>query len=87
MSQVTVKAMQDLVNQVAPTFDTAKDARSLLSNLFQLAVYDGAVSVNSAQAIELPSSNYREGVPFTDEEVMNLWKYYAQAMPSRPISC
>ena len=78
MSQVTVKAMQDLVNQVAPTFDTAKDARSLLSNLFQLAVYDGAVSVNSAQAIELPSSNYREGVPFTDEEVMNLWKYYAQ---------
>lgn len=50
----------------------------MLSNLYQLAIYDGAVTVNAAQAIELPSSNYREGVPFTDQEVLAIWTAYAQ---------
>ena len=77
MSSLSVKAMQDLINAVTPTFDTAKDARSMLSNLYQLAIYDGAVTVNAAQAIELPSSNYREGVPFSDKEVLAIWTAYA----------
>ena len=33
---------------------------------------------DAAQAVELPSSNYREGIPFTDKEVIAIWTSYAQ---------
>ncbi len=76
MHLLSIKAMQDALNQAAPSFDTAKDLRSMLSNCFQLAMYDGAVHTNRAQALDLPEQNYRKGVPFTRQEISALWKRY-----------
>ena len=77
INQISLKEMQNLITTERPSFDMAKDARSLLSNLFKLAMYDGAIAVNPAQAIVLPDSNYKEGVPFTQEEVKAMWKIYS----------
>lgn len=76
ISKIGVRDIQDLLADVAPTYDTAKDARSLLSNLFQLAMYDGAMVVNPAQAVTLPQNNSREAIPFNTVEVTALWKHY-----------
>lgn len=77
-SNLTVRLMQDELNRVSTSFDTAKDIRSLLSNCFHLMIYDGVVSINRAQALTLPENTNTEGVPFTLEELTALWKHYIE---------
>jgi hypothetical protein len=44
----------------------------MLSNLFQLTIYDRAVQINRAQALTLPEQNIRIGIPFAWNEITAL---------------
>ena len=75
---LTIADLQEKVNQVAPTYYPAKDIKTLLSYLFSMAVAEQVVAVNLAEHLELPKNDEDQPNPFTEEEVTNLWKDYAE---------
>ena len=74
---LTIGLLQQTVNDVAPTYYPAKDLKTLLSHLFDLAMADQVVTVNLAEHIELPKMDEEQPNPFTAEEIAALWKDYA----------
>ncbi|MFB0921615.1 MAG: tyrosine-type recombinase/integrase [Oscillospiraceae bacterium] len=73
---LTIKDLQDCVNEHAPTFYTAKDIRTLLSHLYDRACAQGEVQTNLARYIELPELEEVETTPFSAEEQKTLWEDY-----------
>ena len=76
IDQLTTADLQLLVDQ-CETFYPARDIRDLLSKLYQLAMPDQFVSSNLADFLVLPDKNEKKQDAFTDEEVLKLWKHYA----------
>lgn len=76
IDQLTTADLQAVVSQAA-TYYPARDIRDLLSKLYQLALPDQFVSSNLADFLILPDKNEKKQDAFTDEEVLKLWKHYA----------
>lgn len=73
---LTVDLLQRTIDAACPTFDPAKDCRSLLTNLFELAAADQYVSKDLPSLISLPKHEESEPIPFNIEEQKALWKAY-----------
>lgn len=76
VDSITVDMLRAAVANACPTFDTAKDCRSLLSNLFALAGADRFADKTLPSFIVLPKHEEKERQPFSDTEQAALWKLY-----------
>ena len=76
LTAITIKDLQTIVNEKAPTYYPAKDMKTLLVHLYDLAVADQYVTVNLADYIELPALEEESPKPFTEQEVRALWADY-----------
>ena len=73
---ITVEMLRKAVSDACPTFDPAKDCKSVLSNLFVLAGADRHVDKTLPSYIILPPHEEKEVEPFTELEQAALWKLY-----------
>lgn len=73
---ITVDLLRKVVAEKCPTFDPAKDCKSLLSNLFELASADRFAPRELPSYIILPEHEEKERIPFGKEEQVALWKAY-----------
>ena len=73
---LTVKDIQTVINEKAPTFYPARDIKDLTSIFFQMAMADQFVSVNLAEFLVLPDLEEKEREAFTIDEVSKLWSDY-----------
>ena len=73
---ITVDLMRTVVNNACKTYDTVKDCKDLLSNLFELAAVDRFAVRELPSYIVLPEHEEKEQVPFNEEEQKKLWKAY-----------
>ena len=76
VDQLTVTDLRDTVSAAAKTYYTAKDCRTVLTNLFRLASADGYANKDLPSFIQLPKLKEQEREPFNDVEQANLWKLY-----------
>ena len=76
IDSITVSMLRDTVAAVCPTYDPAKDCKSLLSNLFSLAAADGHANKDLPSFIVLPAHEEKETIPFSETEQAALWKLY-----------
>lgn len=73
---ITVDLLRNVVSDACKTYDPAKDCKSLLSNLFELAAADRYAVRELPSYIILPEHEEKERIPFTKEEQVALWKTY-----------
>lgn len=73
---ITVDLLRKVVSDACPTFDPAKECKSLLSNLFELAAADRFAVRELPSYIVLPEHEEKERIPFSKEEQVALWKAY-----------
>lgn len=73
---ITVELLRKVVSESCKTFDPAKDCKSLLSNLFELAAADRFAVRELPSYIILPEHEESEPVPFSKEEQKKIWKAY-----------
>lgn len=73
---ITVDILRTTVSDACHTYDTAKDCKNLLSNLFQLAAADRFASRDLPSYIILPDHEEKEQIPFSKDEQRKLWKAY-----------
>ena len=76
MDAITVELLRKTVSEACKTFDPAKDCKSLLSNLFELAAADRFAVRELPSYIVLPEHEESEPVPFNKEEQQKIWKAY-----------
>ena len=76
VDQVTVGELRDAVSRVASTYYPARDCKSVLSRLFELAGADGWCSKDLPSYIVLPPLQEKERQVFTDIEQAALWRLY-----------
>ncbi|WP_418427948.1 tyrosine-type recombinase/integrase [Anaerotruncus massiliensis (ex Liu et al. 2021)] len=77
ISQLTIGALQEQLDEKAATFYPARDMKSVLSHLYKRAIAQGDVASNLAEFLVLPKLEEGEKNPFTDDELKALWKDYA----------
>lgn len=73
---LTVDLLQKTINESCKTFDPAKDCKSLLSNLFEMAAAEKQVVRELPSFISLPEHEPSEPVPFNPDEQKTIWKAY-----------
>ena len=73
---ITVDLLRKTVSDACHTYDTAKDCKSLLANLFELASADRFAPRELPSYITLPKHEEKDRIPFTKEEQVALWKSY-----------
>lgn len=73
---ITVDILRKTVEDKCKTFDPAKDCKSLLSNLFELAAADRFAVRELPSYIVLPEHTETEQIPFNKEEQKKIWKAY-----------
>ena len=73
---ITVDLLRQTVSQSCKSYDTAKDCKDLLSNLYKLAAADGYASKDLPSFIVLPKKQEKERIPFTAREQEALWELY-----------
>lgn len=73
---ITVDLLQRVIDDKCPTFDPAKDCKSLLSNLFERAGADRFASRDLPSFISLPEHEEKERIPFNTDEQKAIWKAY-----------
>ena len=78
IDQLDVVTLRDLVAEKAPTYYPARDMRTLLSDLYKLAIAEEKVRINMAEYITLPTLEEKEMNPFTDQELRALWDHYGR---------
>ena len=76
VDQLTVANLRDTVASACSTYYTAKDCRTVLTNLFRLASADGYANKDLPSFIQLPKLTEQEREPFSDTEQAALWKLY-----------
>lgn len=76
VNNITVDLLRKTVTEACPTFDPAKDCKSLLSNLFELAAADRFAPRELPSYIVLPEHEEQERIPFSKEEQQRIWKLY-----------
>lgn len=73
---ITVDLMQKTVSNACKTFDPAKDCRSLLTNLFELAASERWTVRELPSFITLPEHEEKERIPFNTDEQKKIWAAY-----------
>lgn len=73
---IGVTDLRRAVTEVAPTYYTARDCKTVLTRLFELAGADGWCSKDLPSYIVLPALEEREREAFGDAEQGALWKLY-----------
>ena len=76
VNAITVELMQKTVSDACPTFDPAKDCKSLLSNLFEIAAAEKMAVRDLPSFIALPEYEEKERIPFNTDEQKKIWKAY-----------
>ena len=76
VDQIGVAELRDLVADVAPTYYTARDCKTVLTRLFSLAGADGWCAKDLPSYIVLPKLEEKERQVFTDYEQSALWRLY-----------
>lgn len=76
VDRISVDALRSTVSDACPTYYTARDCKSLLTNLFTLAGADGYANRDLPSYIVLPSLEEKERLPFSETEQASLWKLY-----------
>lgn len=77
MNTITVADLRTIVSQTCQTYYPAKDMKTLLSRLFELAAADGMANKDLPSFIELPEFEKNESEAFTKEEavaIYNRWE-------------
>lgn len=77
VDRITVVDLQAAVAAVAPTYYTARDCRTVLTRLFEMAAAEGWVSKDLPSFVELPALDETVRKAFTGEEQVALWRLYA----------
>lgn len=80
VNEVTLKELQDLVKAKAPTYYPARDMKTVLTKIWELAIIEGETNINKGEHIPLPELNEDEGEPFTEDEVRKLWQGFASGI-------
>ena len=78
VDSLSVADLQRVLDAEASTFYPARDMRSVISHLFQLAMADQFVTVNLSKFLSLPTLEEAESEPFTGLEVQTLWNSYGK---------
>lgn len=73
---ITVSDLRKTAEEVAQTFYTRRDVKTLLSHLFKIAGADGFASKDLPDYINLPKLNEKERQPFTELEQASIWRAY-----------
>ena len=73
---ISVELLQKTIDEECSTFDPAKDCKSLLSNLFELAAAERYAARELPQFIKLPEHEEKERIPFNADEQKAIWKAY-----------
>ena len=73
---LTVAVLQKTIDDACPTFDPAKDCRSLLTNIYEIAASDGFANKDLPSLIALPEHEESEPIPFNQDEQKAIWKVY-----------
>ncbi len=73
---VTFSDMQDLIKEVAPTHDTAKDIKALLCHLYDIAIKREWCDINKAKKLEIPPAPIPKRQVYSDEELHKFWCDY-----------
>lgn len=76
VDRLTVETLRSAVSGSCRTYDTAKDCKSVLSNLFALAAADQFVQRDLPSFIILPEKKETERIPFSADEQKKIWKRY-----------
>lgn len=76
VDMITVDLLRRTVSDSCPTYDPAKDCKSLLSNIFELASADRYAVRELPSYIILPEHEEKERIPFSADEQKALWKAY-----------
>lgn len=76
VNRIGVAEMQAVVSRVAPSYYPARDCRTVLTRLFEMAAAEGWCSKDLPSLIELPALRERERQAFTEDEQAALWKIY-----------
>ena len=76
VDQISIGELQSTMDSVATTYYTARDIRTLLIRLFELAAAEGWCSKDLPTFLTLPELIEKERQPFTDLEQSALWKLY-----------
>ena len=72
ISDVSSAELQEIA-EIAETYYTRRDIKTILSKCYQLAMRDELASINKAQFIELPPKEQTERLTFTAEQIALLW--------------
>ena len=73
---ITVAEIREAVANAASTYYTARDCKTVLTRLFELAGADGYCNKDLPSYIVLPKLEEKERKVFTDEEQRSLWQLY-----------
>ena len=76
MDCISVDLLQKTIDDACKTFDPAKDCKSLLSNLFELAAAERYAARELPSFITLPEHEEKERIPFSKDEQKAIWKVY-----------
>lgn len=76
VTSLSVKELQEIIDDKAKTYYPAKDMKTVLSKIYDLALKDEIVTVNKAESITLPKLEEEQGEPFTMDEVKKQWEAF-----------
>ena len=77
ITDLTTSDIQDVINKNSSSYYTARDMKTVLSHLYQIAMADRFVPANLSEHIVLPELEEKEATPFTEKEVDTMWKAFA----------
>ena len=76
IDQITVADLQDLVARQCKSYYTARDVKTLLTRLYEIAAAEGYVRAEVPTFIQLPALEETEQTSFSETEQAALWKLY-----------
>lgn len=76
INQITVSELRQACADVAQTYYTVRDCRTVLTRLFELGAADGWCSKDLPSFIVLPKLQEKEREVFSEEEQSALWSLY-----------
>ncbi len=77
IDEIRTSDMQDAVDEKASSYYTARDMKTVLSHLYQMAMADSDVPANLTEHIVLPELEEAEAIPFSEDEVQKIWAAFA----------
>lgn len=75
----SVPELQELIDNVAPSYYTRRDIKTLLSHMYKIAIRDDYTDKNRTEYIKLPKLETTERQIFSPEDKAKLWKSFQNA--------